>query len=219
MLKPVKEGYNMNIRNNIIALDPPIKKKETKRSTRKFIHSLEYEVIANLVLQQFEKDGEIRFDLLWAIPATDRIPALRIEYGKSRMYKLLMTLLKEFCISIPLPKTKKLNETRINVCACDLMIFAEEQALSIEDFIIFFERTKRGSYGPVKKHLTHQLIKEKFEIYLTERNSVFAKLSEQKHLELKAVGPKERVCREPRQIGELLNHQAAVIEMNKKMSG
>jgi hypothetical protein len=36
---------------------------------------------------------------------------------------------------------------------------------------------------------------------------------------LKAVGPKERVCREPRQIGELLNHQAAVIEMNKKMSG
>jgi hypothetical protein len=77
MLKPVKEGYNMNIRNNIIALDPPIKKKETKRSTRKFIHSLEYEVIANLVLQQFEKDGEIRFDLLWAIPATDRIPAVK----------------------------------------------------------------------------------------------------------------------------------------------
>ena len=208
----------MDIINNIIPIDQPVKRIEVKRSTRQFIHSLEYEIIANLVLQKYEKEGEIHFDLLWAVPTTDRIPALTIEYGKKRMYRLLVTLLKEFCISIPLPKTKKLNDTRINVCACDLMISAEEEALCIEDFIIFFERVKRGRYGFIKKYLTHQVIKEKLEIYLADRNRAFSKLSQQKHTELKALGPIERICEEPKQIGELLK-QASVIEMNKRMSG
>ena len=208
----------MNSGNNIIPIDQPVKRIETKKSTRKFIHSLEYEVIANLVLQQYEKNGEIRFDLLWSVPATDRIPELTREYGKKRMYKLLVTLLKEFSVSIPLPKTKKLNDTRINVCACDLMISAEEEALSIEDFILFFERVKRGNYGLMKKYLTHQAIKEKLEIYLADRRQAFSEFSEQKHTELKTLGPTERICEEPKQIGDILK-QTPVIEMNKKMSG
>ena len=209
----------MNINNNIIAIDQPLKgKKEAKRSTRQFSHSLEYEVIANLVLQQYEKDHEVRFDLLWNIAPEDRIPALSFEYGKQRMYQLIVKLLKEFCLSVFLPKTKKLNDTRIKVCSCDLMISAQEDELSIEDLIVFFERVKKGKYGPIKKYLTHQLIKEKLTEYLEERNKAFAKLSQEKHSELKALGPVERLCDEPKKIGELLK-QASVIEMNKKMSG
>jgi len=209
----------MNIRNNIIALERPgEEKKKVRKPTRQFTHSLEYEVIANLVLQQYEKDEEIRFDLLWSIQESDRIPALSLEYGNKRMYRLIVTLVKEFCVSIPLPRSKKLNDTRINVCACDLMISAREEELSIEDFILLFERIKRGKYGPIKKYLTHQSIKEKLETYLQDRRNAFAQLSEQKHLELKTLGPAERICDEPKQIGELLK-QAAVIEMNKRMSG
>jgi hypothetical protein len=209
----------MSIKSNIVAMDKAVEAKvKTKRSTRQFTHSLEYEIIANLVLQQYQIDEDVRFDLLWSIAATDRIPALTVEYGKRRMYKLVVTLLKEFCISIPLPKTKKLNDTRINVCACDLMISAEEEALSMEDFVLFFERVKKGAYGSIKKYLTHQIIKEKLEVYLEERRAAFAKLSEQKHAEIKAIGPIERICEEPKQIGELLK-QASVIEMNKRMSG
>lgn len=209
----------MDIINNEVVLGKTEENRKTiRKSSRQFTHSLEYEVIANLVLQQYEKDEEIRFDLLWSIQNSDRIPALVTEYGNKRMYKLMVTLLKEFCISIPLPKSKKLNDTRINVCACDLMISAGEEELSIEDIILFFERIKRGKYGAVKKQLTHQLIKEKLELYLENRRKAFEQLAEKKHSALKALGPVERICDEPKQIGELLK-QASVIDMNKRMSG
>lgn len=209
----------MSIRNNIIAFDDPQEKTTTSKRPAKITHSLEYEIIANLVLQQYEKEGAVRFDLLYNILPSDRIPALTGEYGKKRMYRLIVTLLREFCISIPLPKTKKLNDTRINVCACDLMISAEEEELSMEDLILFFERTKKGKYGPVKKNLTHQIIKEKLDMYLLERSNAFAKFIEEKNAILKALGPTERTCDEPKQIGEILKQQASVIEMNRKMSG
>jgi hypothetical protein len=189
-----------------------------KRSNKKFTHSLEYEIIANLVLQQYEKEGTIQYDLLFSIAPSDRIPALTLEYGKKRMYRLIVTLLREFCISIPLPKSKKLNDTRINVCACDLMISAEEEGLSMEDLILFFERTKKGIYGPIKKFLTHQIIREKLDIYLAERGDALYKISEQKTVAVKKLGVAERSCEEPKQIGEILKG-ASVIEMNKRMSG
>lgn len=199
-------------------MDGPVDNPKPRKTKRQFTHSLEYEIIANLVLQQYEKDGDVRFDLLWSILPTDRIPTLMEEYGKRRMYKLIATLLKEFCISIPLPKTKKLNDSRINVCACDLMISAHEEELSMEDLILFFERTKVGKYGVIKKYLTHQIIKEKLDMYLEERRKAFSKFSQQKHAELKALGPVERICDGPKQIGEILK-QATVIEINKRMSG
>ena len=134
------------------------------------------------------------------------------------MHKLFVTLLKEFSISIPLPKSKKLNDTRISVCACDLMISAEEEALSMEDLILFFERAKRGRCGPMKKYLTHQLIKEKLEMYLLEREKAFKGITQQKNVEVKSLGTAERICSEPKQIGDIMK-QASVIEMNKRMSG
>lgn len=208
----------MNITTNIIALDDPQQKTSESKSRRKFTRSLEYEIIANLVLLQYQNNDGIRFDLLYAIGSNDRIPALTEEYGKKRMHKLLVTLLKEFSISIPLPKSKKLNDTRISVCACDLMISAQEDALSMEDLILFFERTKQGKYGAVRKYLTHQLIKEKLEMYLLEREEGFKKITEQKNTELKSLGTEERICEEPKQIGDILK-QASVIQMNKRMSG
>ena len=88
----------------------------------------------------------------------------------------------------------------------------------MEDLILFFERAKAGKYGPIKKYLTHQIIKEKQDMYLEERRKVFSNFSQQKHVELKALGPAERICDEPKQIGEILK-QVTVIEINKRMSG
>ena len=209
----------MSIKSNIIAFDDPVENgSEVKKTNRKFIHSLEYEIIANLVMQQYERQGAVQFDLLFSVPQTERIPALTAEYGIKRMYKLIVTLLREFCISIPLPKTKKLNDTRISVCACDLMISADEENLSMEDIILFFERTKRGQYGAIKKFLTHQLIKQKLEMYLKERDEALLSIRAQKEIEMKALGPAERTGGGPKQIGELMN-TAVIIDMNKKMSG
>jgi hypothetical protein len=208
----------MSLRTNIVSIEGDVADREPVTIKRRFTHSLEYEVIANLVLQQYEKVGEVRFDLLWSILHADRIPALTAEYGKRRMYKLIAMLLREFCVSIPLPKNKKLNETRISVCACDLMVSAHEEELSMEDLILVFERAKAGKYGSIKKYLTHQVIKEKLDMYLEERRKTFSKFSQQKHAELKALGPVERICDDPKPIGEILK-QATVIEINKRMSG
>ena len=80
----------MEIRNNIIPFSPSEEdSKKIKKINRRFTHSLEYEVIANLVLQQYEKNDEVNFDRLWAIQPSDRIPALVTEYGNKRMYHLI----------------------------------------------------------------------------------------------------------------------------------
>lgn len=205
-------------KNNLVAEGAPVKTRESKKQRSVYRHSLEYEIIVNLILKQYEINEAIRFDLLWAIQESDRIPALTNEFGKKRIHNLMSTVLREFCLSIPLPKAKKLNDTRTNACACDIMIRAEEEALSMEDIILFFERAKKGKYGPINKYLTHQLINEKLEMYLEDRRQAFIKFSEEKHLQYKGMGPADRICREPKQIGEIIN-QAIIIEMNRKMSG
>jgi hypothetical protein len=208
----------MSIRSNIIEADPVLTKNERVRVGKNFTRSSEYEVIAKLVMQQYQHENIVRFDLLFAIPPTDRVPALTEEYGKIRMHQLMLTLLKEFCICIPLAKNKKLNDTRINVCACDLMLTALENDLTIEDFILFFERAKEGKYGAITKFLTHQLIKEKLKLYMDERDEALKKIAVQKTKELKVLGSLGRIEDEPRQIGEIMRG-AAIIDMNKKMSG
>src|SRR5690242_2158665 len=91
---------------------------ETKKTRKRYVRSLEYELIANLALQQYGKDDAACFDKLLSIPIQERIPALMLEYGLKRMHKLVNTMLHEFCHSIALPKSRKLTETRMSVCAC-----------------------------------------------------------------------------------------------------
>ena len=112
---------------------------EIRQAPRKrFIRSLEYEVIASLATKQFLQGDQILFDKLLSIPLTERISGLIKNYGLQRAHRLLKMILQEFCYSIPLPKSAKLSETKIAACACDLNISAYEDQLSLEDLIIFF---------------------------------------------------------------------------------
>ena len=118
-------------KNNLVAACAPVKTRESKKQRSVYRHSPEYEIIVNLILKQYEINEAIRFDLLWAIQESDRIPALTNEFGKKRIHNLMSTVLREFCLSIPLPKAKKLNDTRTNACACDIMIRQEERLAEI----------------------------------------------------------------------------------------
>jgi hypothetical protein len=209
----------MNLRN-IVAVQPAkgTPKAPAKRATKQYVNTLEYELITNLVQQQYIKEGAINFPLLLSIPLQDRIPALVQEFGIKRMYNLLLMIVRAFCFSLPIPKTKKLNDTRMSVCACDLILTAQEDQLSLEDIILFFERAKAGKYGPIKSLLTHYQIMSMLEKYRAERHEAYIKIKEEKDKELKAMGPKERTCEEPKHIGEILK-QATIFDMNKRMSG
>jgi len=187
----------MNQPDNIISLE------EARKSKKRFVRSLEYEVIANLALQQYVKKGKADFERLLSIPLKERIPGLLSDYGLKRMHRLLKLLLQEFCYGIALPKSKKLSETKIAACACDLILAAEEDQLSLEDLIVFFELAKTEKYGKFKGLVTHYSIMQKLEDFRQERFEAYLDIKQQKAAEQKALGPVERVSPEPTAIKHL----------------
>lgn len=187
------------------------------KSKKRFVRSLEYEVIANLALQQYIKKGDPDFELLLSIPLKERIPGLLAEYGLKRMHKLVKLLLQEFCYAIALPKSKKLTETRIAVCACDLILVSKEDHLSIEDLIVFLELAKAGKYGKFRGVLTHHDIMQKLDLFRQQRYETYSRLKQQKEAEQKTLGPLERTSPEPTAIRHLFNQSNGSIIPLKKI--
>lgn len=208
----------MNVKNNIALLEQQPLMPDLKKRGKRFTRSLEYELIANLVLQQYQNKDKVNYDLLLAIPLHERIPGLTTEYGYQRMYRLLVTIIREFSMAIPLPKSRKLNDTRVSVCACDLMLSAYEDQLSLEDVILFFERAKAGKYGSVKKALTHQLINQMLEVYRQERHEAYMAKKQVREAELKNAGPLERTSAEPTSIKNLFDDAGVPFNPLKKIS-
>ena len=198
----------MTLNNNIISLD------EARKSRKRFTRSLEYELIASLTLQQYATEEGVRFDGLLAIPLGERIPGLVGAYGLKRMHRLIRTVVTEFCYAIALPKSRKLTETKTSVTACDLILAAEEDQLSMEDLILFFELAKKGRYGKFKGTLTHFAIMEKLELYRQERYEAYLKIRNEKEAEVRLLGPLERISPEPTPIKQLFE-EAKVVPFKK----
>jgi hypothetical protein len=194
----------MNYNNNIISLE------EAKKSRKRFTRSLEYELIASLALQQYSTVNAANFEALLSIPLSERIPALISEYGLKRMHRLIKLILNEFCYSIALPKSKKLTETKTSVVACDLILVANEDQLSMEDLIVFFELAKNAKYGKFKSLLTHHAIMEKLEQFRQERYATYVRIKEQKEAEVRLLGPTERISPEPTPIKKLFEEGKVV---------
>ena len=183
--------------NNVISLE------EAKKSRKRFTRSLEYELIASLALQQYSTANGANFEALLSIPLSERIPSLICEYGLKRMHRLIKLVLIEFCYSVTLPKSKKLTETKIAAVACDLILVADEDQLSMEDLIVFFELAKNGKYGKFKSLLTHYAIMEKLEQFRQKRYETYVHIKEQKEAEVRLLGPTERISPEPTPIKKL----------------
>jgi hypothetical protein len=194
--------------NNIISID---KFKRRKRYTR----SLEYELIASLAVQQYADKNTPDFHALLSIPLSERIPGLLEEYGLKRMHRLIKTMLHEFCISINLPKSKKLTETKTSVLACDLMLIAGEDQLSLEDLIVFFELAKQGRHGKFKGLITHFSIIQMLEQYRQERYEAYINIKKQKEAEVRLLGPAERISPEPTSIKQLFEQEGKIIPFKK----
>ena len=164
----------------------------TSKLRKRFECSLEYQVLAQLTLQHFQQDGVIDFEKLLSIPSQNRVPGLIAEFGMKRMHTLITVMLKEFCRAIKLPKSRKLTETGNKACACDLIIAAQEDYLSLEDVVLFFEGAKEGQYGKFKNIITHFSIMEKLEMYRNDRYKIYCELKEKKEAILKTMGPVKR---------------------------
>jgi hypothetical protein len=206
----------MNNINNIINMEgqaPVMKKAPGKR----FVRSLEYEVIANLATKQFLQGETILFDKLLSVPLSERIPGSINDYGLQRAHRLIKMVLQEFCYGIALPKSAKLTDTKIAACACDLILAAYEDQLSLEDLIIFFEKAKEGKYGKFKGMITHFGIMQKLDQYRLDRSEAYYQLKEEQEAQLKKMNELPRIG-EVRSIGEIMNG-AEIIDMTKRKSG
>lgn len=205
----------MNTTHSIITIES--QEPELKATGKRYVRSLEYEVIANLAMKQFVLDGKINYEGLLSIPLTERIPGLVKEYGLKRAHRLIKLVLQEFCYSIPLPKSAKLSDTKIAACACDLILAAYEDQLSLEDLIVFFELAKKGQYRKFKGMLTHFSIMQKLEQYRLERSATYYRLREAQEAELKKKDELPRIG-DTKSIGDILK-QAEVIPMTTRKSG
>lgn len=192
--------------------------KATQRTKKQFVHSLEYELIAGLALQQYIKDGEADFQLLLSIPLSERIPGFIREYGLKRIHQLIKLLVKEFYSTPPLHNIKKPSETKLAFCACEVMLAAMEDQLSIEDLIIFLELAQKGRYGNFKGLPPHTIVIQKLEDYRQERFEAYVSLKQQIHQEQKNLGPSERISGEPVALQQLINEQDWSIIPLKKIS-
>jgi hypothetical protein len=185
---------------------------------KRFVRSLEYEVISNLAMKQFVAEGEvIQFEGLLSIPLAERIPGLIADYGLKRAHRLIKMVLQEFCYSIPLPKSAKLSDTKIAACACDLILAAYEDQLSLEDLIVFFELAKNGKWGKFKGMLTHFSIMQKLEQYRMERSAAYYTLKDKQEAALKRMNQIPRIG-DTRSIGEIMQ-QTDVIPLAQRKSG
>jgi hypothetical protein len=126
-------------------------------------------------------------------------------------------VLQEFCYSIPLPKSAKLSDTKIAAVACDLILSAYEDQLSLEDMIVFFELAKKGKYGKFKGMLTHFSIMQKLEQFRLDRSAAYYKLKEEQEAALKKAAELPRIG-DVKSIGEIMQ-QAEVINMTTRRSG
>jgi hypothetical protein len=194
------------------AMDPAIKKR------KRYVRSLEYELIASLALQQYVDAGQPVFAKLLAIPLTERIPALSHEYGLKRMHQLVKLVLQECCQWMALPKSKMFTETILSVIACDLLLVAEEDQLSLEDLIIFFELAKEGKWGLLKGNITHFSLIQLLEQFRQRRYEAYLQCREEKLMEQKSSGPWERISPEPRAIVDLFEAAGALVIPLKKIS-
>lgn len=202
--------------NNVVTMEPQVPVLN-QIPRKRFVRSLEYELIANLAKNQYTKGEEVLFDRLLSIPLTERIPGLINDYGLQRAHRLIKMVLQEFCYGIPLPKSAKLSDTKIAACSCDLILAAYEDQLSLEDLVVFLERAREGKYGKFKGMVTHFGIMQKLEQYRNDRSAAYQTLKAEQEAELKKMNNLPRIG-EVRSIGEIMQG-GDVVPMNKRMSG
>jgi hypothetical protein len=192
--------------------------KPKRQPSRLFTSTVEYGLIANLVLQQYQQGHDVLWDKVLALPVDDRIPGLMERYGKKTMHKLLLMILKEFVATLNLAAYKRPTETRVSVAVCEIMLTAHEDFLGIEDVILFLQRARAGYYGQVKTLVNMNLLLQLMERYRQERHAAYVKLKDKQEAEYKQLGPVQRSAPQPTLLGDLFN-QALIVDMTKKMSG
>jgi hypothetical protein len=137
------------------------------------------------MVKHYAPTGEPNFTELMKIPVSDRLPGLAEKLGVAELGKVLMAEITKFqlCYNVIRP----MNLDQIAQCAFALIQTSEEDYLSLEDVIIFFEGAKQGKYGKIFDRLDQQIIFEMFELYRQQRHENLLRIKDEMSSQHKAL--------------------------------
>lgn len=186
-------------------------------STKRLIGSiLKADTIAiNQCLLPFLQADKVRFDEVLKISPYARIPHLTHAYGFENIHKTLILLLGKFINSFNI--IRPMSEDQVIECAFDMVMTAQEDQLSMEDYLLFFKGARQGKYGKVLDHLDQQVVFEMLESYRQERHATLLKVREEQHIAVKGVGPSDRIIQKNELAEGLCNVMGRMQDLKDKL--
>jgi pantothenate kinase len=167
-------------------------------------------------VKYFSENNSVDYLKILKVPVSDRLPELSIKVGLGNMIKILMAEIVKFqnCYNVIRP----MNPDQIAQCSFSIIQTAEEDFLSLEDVILFFEGAKQGKYGKVYDRLDQQIIFEMLEVYRDERHRVFIGYKDEQNAQYKATPVNDRIVFEMQQQEKDKTHGAMCDYFKDKMS-
>lgn len=144
------------------------------------------------LVKHYTQGNNPKFDEL--LKVKDRIPDLVKAAGPAHIGKLLMVELTKFVQSYTV--VRPMNEDQIAECSYALLSTSEEDYLSLQDLIIFFEGAKQGKYGRVLDHIDQHIIFEMLEQYRQQRHITSLRIKEEQNVSFKGFGNNNRTSDE-----------------------
>ena len=140
-------------------------------------------------LVKFYSEGN-RPNFTELLKVKDRLPELSKVVGVANMGKILMAEITKFvqCYTVVRP----MNADQIAECAFALISSSEEDYLSLQDLILFFDGAKQGKYGRVLDHIDQHVIFEMLEVYREERHQRYMNIKDEKDTQHKSAGFNDR---------------------------
>ena len=144
----------------------------------------------------------------------ERIEDLVPLIGFEDLGKLIMVEVMKFvkCYNV----VRNMTADQAAECAKAIIYTSEEDNLSLQDVVMFFEGAKQGKYGRVLDHLDQHVIFEMFEKYRQERYNVFRAWKDSKEVQNKAYGDTSRMS-EVKTEKEFIELQASAYQFEQKM--
>lgn len=118
------------------------------------------------------------------------MPDLVASVGMETMAMLITAELTKFIESYTV--VRPMNADQIVECAFSILSSSEEDKLSLQDLILFFEGAKQGKYGRILDHIDQHVIFEMMEIYRQERHIKYLNIKDEQHTMFKSIGDNKR---------------------------
>lgn len=144
------------------------------------------------LIKHYTQANNPKFDKL--LKVKERLPDLVMAAGSAQIGKLLMVELTKFVQSYTV--VRPMNEDQIAECAYALLSTSEEDWLSLQDLIIFFDGAKQGKYGRVLDHIDQHIIFEMLEVYRQQRHITRLRIKEEQDTKFKGYGNSNRTSDE-----------------------